>query len=290
MAKYVDVSELGKEEQSKLFKEQALELKQLRQTLERYGRERRIYKIPVKLKGNVRKIGLISDTHFGSLYQRADSLAEIYSVFKKEGVTDVFHAGDVLEGEGMYKGQVYEIFAHGLDAQLNEAHKGAECTKGIRTHFIVGNHDLSYSKVVGIDVGRLIAEATGWNYLGPNYAMVHIGTEKMPFSLAVMHPSGGTAYALSYKSQKVAESFSGGQKPSLLSIGHFHKSDWMPCYRNIEVYQAGCFQSQTPFMATKPTPAHVGGWIVEITLGKKEHFTSRVKGEFISFYEPGQVE
>jgi hypothetical protein len=57
-------------------------------------------------------------------------------------------------------------------------------------------------------------------------------------------------------------------------------------FRNIHIFQSGCFQSQTPFMAAKPTPAHVGGWDIEVILGDRKNLVTRVKAEFIAFYEP----
>ena len=64
-----------------------------------------------------------------------------------------------------------------------------------------------------------------------------------------------------------------------------HKAEWLPCYRNVQGFQVGCFQSQTPFMTRKPTPAHVGGWIIEVVMGPRQDLVSRVKAEFVSFYE-----
>ena len=72
----------------------------------------------------------------------------------------------------------------------------------------------------------------------------------------------------------------------MVILGHFHKAEIMPIYRNVYTIQGGCFQSQTPFMATKPTDAHVGGWIIEVVLGKRENLTMRIKAEWLGFYEP----
>ncbi len=82
-------------------------------------------------------------------------------------------------------------------------------------------------------------------------------------TLALIHPSGGTAYALSYKPQKWAESLSGGKKPDIAGIGHFHKIEQL-FYRNIHIFQTGTFESQTPFMARKGLAAMVGAWILSI--------------------------
>ena len=38
---------------------------------------------------------------------------------------------------------------------------------------------------------------------------------------------------------------------------------------------------QTPFMARKGLSAHIGGWIVEVTVGEMHN---TFKGEFVAFY------
>jgi hypothetical protein len=42
-----------------------------------------------------------------------------------------------------------------------------------------------------------------------------------------------------------------------------------------------CFQEQTPFMMRRGLAAHVGGWIVEITIGE---LVNQIKTEFVDFY------
>jgi len=79
--------------------------------------------------------------------------------------------------------------------------------------------------------------------------------------LRLFHPGGGTAYALSYHPQKWAESLSGGEKPHIALIGHYHKTEYL-FYRNIHIYQGGTFQMQTPYMRRKKLSAHLGGWVV----------------------------
>ncbi|MFW6173353.1 MAG: hypothetical protein ACOC5T_06375, partial [Elusimicrobiota bacterium] len=90
-------------------------------------------------------------------------------------------------------------------------------------------------------------------------------------------------YAVSYRSQKLVESYTGGEKPNAVFIGHYHKADHMPCFRNVQAIQAGAFQAQTPYMKKKQTPSHVGGWIIERTEGD---LVNRLKTEFVAFYEP----
>jgi hypothetical protein len=45
--------------------------------------------------------------------------------------------------------------------------------------------------------------------------------------------------------------------------------------------QSGTFQKQTPFMARQGLAAHVGGWIVEVSVAEN---IKTYKAEFIAFY------
>ena len=262
------------------------EIDTLRETVARLKDERH-YIIHRAGERNVIRFGVVSDTHIGSLYERTDALIEFYNYLDDLGIKQVLHAGDVLDGVHMYKGQEFEQYATGYGQQMAALKKTADRLPGIKTVFITGNHDYSFYKSVGVQPGEQIADATGWNFAGQDQAWIDLESDDGR-SLAVMlfHPSGGTAYALSYKAQKLVEALPGGKKPDMIFIGHYHKSEWMPMYRNVSSFQAGCLQGQTPFMATRPTPAHVGGWILEITIGDRKDLTSNIKAQFIPFYEP----
>jgi len=252
--------------------------------------EARHYIVPVKTKGNTLRFAVISDTHAGSLYERFDALESFFDILRHEKIIDVYHAGDVLDGNKIYRGQEYEQHAHGVRRQLRTLKEKHPDTTGMNYRFITGNHDYSFDRQVDVGIGEKIAEETGWQYVGRDVGWVEMVTEDgHRLNVGLYHPDGGTAYAISYKSQKLVEQIPGGRKPDLVFIGHYHKADWLPRYRNVNCFQAGCFQSQTLYMARKPTDAHVGGWIIEAALGDREHLTARVKAEFISFYEPEET-
>ena len=121
-----------------------------------------------------------------------------------------------------------------------------------------------------------------WEYLGSCYARVILkSTAGRTCTFDLMHPAGGSSYALSYRPQKIVEQLEGGTKPDILAIGHFHKAEWMPAYRNVCVIQAGAFQWQTPFMRDLGLAAHVGGWILRISIGKS---AASYGGKFVAFY------
>jgi len=66
-----------------------------------------------------------------------------------------------------------------------------------------------------------------------------------------------------------------------LLLGHYHKAEFLPSYRNVAVCQTGTFERQSPFMARRGLAAHVGGWIFDVTVGKGHHV---IRGEFVAFY------
>jgi len=225
------------------------------------------------------KFGVIGDTHAGSLYAHYAALQGFYDHAQRDGVERIFHAGDVLDGHKVYRGQEFELRDHGLEEQCGRL--GKDAPRSVPTSFITGNHDQSFKTAAGAPVGRMIADATGWTFLGEEGARVEWQTPNGPFALQLIHPGGGSSYALSYRAQKIVESLEGGTKPDMLAIGHYHKADFMPSYRNVAALQVGTFQRQTPFMARQGLAAHVGGWIVDVTVGDGHNV---IKAEFVAFY------
>src|SRR5690554_4145086 len=68
---------------------------------------------------NIIKVGIVSDVHLNSKWQQLTHLNAIYDLFVEEGITNVYNAGDMVAGENMFKGQNYEVFNHGADAQAD---------------------------------------------------------------------------------------------------------------------------------------------------------------------------
>jgi UDP-2,3-diacylglucosamine pyrophosphatase LpxH len=196
------------------------------------------------------------------------------------------HAGDVLAGWKIYAGQEFELSCIGYAEQKKRFLKFAEYTKGIDVYFITGNHDASMKKLAGVNVGEDLAEhCPNWHHVGEDYGDINLVTKNgRSYRVRLVHPDGGTAYAISYKAQRQAESLDGGNKPNMLILGHFHKAEHLPSYRNIDVIQAGTWEWQTPFMARKGSAAHVGGWITRVTVGDKGSMSNSVQAEFMAFY------
>lgn len=281
----IDVEDLKAEK--KRSREQEKELEALREVVARIARQKRDYIIPQKKRSNTLRLGVCSDLHIGSMFERSDALTQFLRLCDSEKVDRVMVPGDILDGHRVYKGQEFEIYAHGFDRQIKAAEDKIPKIK-TPVEFIAGNHDLSFKVQAGALVGdQLQAKLPGWTWRGDEAAAIDFRVGGRVVRVGLAHPGGtGSSYAISYRPQKMAESLPGGQKPNVLLIGHYHKAEHIPAYRNITLVQAGTFQSQTPFMANKGLSAHVGGWILEIVVGSGKSLVQRVKGEFVSFYEP----
>lgn len=211
------------------------------------------------------RFGVVSDTHLGSRYALPECLAEAYGVFQREGITNVYCPGNLLDGEKTYRGQEYEIEVMGVDNVVANLARVWPRIPGITTHHVASSscHEGYYLKSAGVLIGKLIETARpDMPYLGLDEADIQLMDAPHRPIMRIMHPGGGTSYADSYRPQKIVESYSGAEKPDILVIGHYHKGGAYDI-RDVQVIQAQCLQRQTPFMRKKSIRAVLGFWIVE---------------------------
>jgi hypothetical protein len=225
----------------------------------------------VSTKDNKFKFGATGDSHIGSQYHRADVLTDLYRRYSDAGIEHVFHTGNWIEGIARFN--KHELRAHSLQAQVDMLVNEYPQIPGIATHAVAGDdHEGWFAQREGINIGRFAQNAfrnagrTDWNDLGymeAHVELVNANTGKVAI-LAVVHPGGGSAYALSYAIQKIIESLDGGEKPAVGLYGHYHKLHGAMNIRNVWCMQTGCTQDQTGFMRKKKLEAHVGGLLVEL--------------------------
>lgn len=224
------------------------------------------------------KIGIIGDTHIGSKAQKVAELRTYYEYARREGVSAVFHTGDILDGIGVYPGQEFEVITPSIDEQIKILKN--EYPDDITTYFILGNHDYRIWQKTGIDIGKMIeAEKSKMIYLGITRAHISLGGIK----IELWHGSGGGAYSLSYKLQKYIESYVPGEKPRFLFVGHYHTSAYLPIYRNVDAFLSSCFQGETLYTKRKGIHPTTGGWILDIELTDKKEVVY-TKAGFVPFY------
>lgn len=253
------------------------------------------FRIPKRLiSGRKFRFGAIGDTHLASKYARLDALNAMYDIFEREGIREVFHTGNLVDGECRFN--KYDLVAHGIDGQLECAANEYPHRKGVMTRFICGDdHEGWWAQREGINIGQVMEDRfrkkgrRDLSYIGYMEADVRLPSRSgNPTWVRPMHPGGGSAYALSYAPQKIVESLQGGEKPHVLLIGHYHKLD-LCVPREVWCVQTGCFQDQTPFMRKKKIQAMVGGWKMELTQAE-DGFVPRLVGDLVKFYDRGFYE
>ena len=231
------------------------------------------------------RIGIVSDTHFGSKYAQYKALEDFYDRCKADGITDIYHCGDIDDGsENMHPGVMYEHHCIGATEHIKNIVEHYPHRDGITTHYITGNHDNSHMKQSGLIVGEEVAiRRPDMHYLGRDVAIIKL-TDNCTMELR--HPGDGSSYAVSYKPQKIVEAYPGGKKPNILVIGHYHKALWM-MHRNVHIIMAGAFCGTTPFMQSKSLTSVVGGWILDIDV-KPDGTIDKLTPTFCPYYSESQ--
>lgn len=218
------------------------------------------------LEGTHHRFGVLGDNHCGSLYADYALLAYAYDVFEKEKIRTVLNTGDISDGIKMFKGHEYELEAHGADNQVNIIKERYPRKSHIITYFIKGNHDYSFYKHGGLDIGKIIGhERPDLIHIGHQEADIKIGKGDSNATIRLYHPDGGTAYAISYNIQRYIAELPSGTKPDILITGHYHKGE-MLFYRGVCAIQSGTTQAQTPFMRGRKISAAMGFWIIEVVV------------------------
>jgi len=229
----------------------------------------------------------ISDTHCESLRCAVSEMEFVYDECLREGITDVLHAGNLFDGPGNrgFKGHNLEVRpdCQTVYQALRYVSESYPYREGVTTHFISSStcHEGWEYRVSSINMGRCLAEGVSFStigvegeelvtipprpdlhYLDLDMADILCGPEGKT-RIKLFHPGGGSAYAISYRAQKWAESLQGGTKPNMAIMGHFHKSGYLRI-RDIGMLLPGCLEWQTNYMQKKIVDAHVAAWLVEL--------------------------
>lgn len=112
------------------------------------------------------KFIVISDTHFGSIFESIKYLEIVYEYAIKHGIKYIFHCGDLIEGEeynnyGKNKWEYRNIYLQ-IEHILNDY-----CyDKSIQNIILLGNHDIKSLKVRGIDLSDVLKERTDFIPIG----------------------------------------------------------------------------------------------------------------------------
>lgn len=248
---------------------------------------------------NTIKVGALSDTHYGNIASRQDVITAAYDHFEAEGITSVYHSGNLIDGyHPRFNHNELVDGCYELEGQLEYASLNYPKKKGITTHYIAAeDHEGWWHRKSGLNIGRIMQQYFHHTFdrrdlvcIGFGECDIELRTKEMKAGtrgpiMRVIHPGGGTAYALSYKTQKMAESLQGGEKPQIILCGHYHKFDWN-YHREIHNIMVGCLEDQTLFMRKNNIPAHLGYCIIEMKIYPGGTLES-VKVEWTPWYDKG---
>lgn len=219
--------------------------------------------------------GVASDLHFGSKACQLTALNEFCHICKKNDVKYIFSPGDIVAGNNIYPGQLYDIYAMSADKQEQSVIKNLP--KGFEWIMIGGNHDYGFIKKGGGHNPLLVIEnyRDDVKYVGFDEANVPILNN---VDLKMWHPSGGAPYSISYRLQKGIEQIAfdelksvcdgSKEKPTLRFVlaGHLH-IQMQAMFGSIFGMQCGTFEGTTNYLKRKGLSPSIGGWIVKATLG-----------------------
>ena len=229
------------------------------------------------------KIGYYSDPHMGHKEFLEDLWRGMIDYFHKEGVDKVYCPGDNLEGMSGRPGHIYELTHIGFQNQVGYAEQMFNLASDITFHIIDGNHDLWFKDknnagaVPGVEIAKRCPNVI---YHGEWEADIWL---TKTIVMRLFHSGDGTAYADSYKLQKLIESFEGGFKPNIVLSGHYHKAVAI-FRRNVFGFECGTLCGQTRWMRGKKIQAHKGFGIIEIWEAP-EGGIQRLRHEFVPWYK-----
>lgn len=172
--------------------------------------------------GERQKVGVISDTHFGSKYCMREQVKDFVNYAYEQGVREILHNGDCLDGS--YRHGWLELTHSGLEDQTADMCDVLPALPGLTYHAITGNHDETFWNESGANVGAAITHyfrESGRNdikFYGDRSAFLKIRGAV----IEQWHPRGGGSYAKSYRLQKHIEGYM-AIKPQVLLVGHFHQ-------------------------------------------------------------------
>lgn len=233
--------------------------------------------------GDRLRVGVVSDTHLGANEEALGELHLAYDIFEREGITEVWHAGDWGTGVGMFKTHHAEAKVHTAEEQVEYLVEHYPQRKKIRTRGISGNHDLEgdFGKLGFDPVRAFAARRDDIDYLGEYSAWLEI-REGTGSWVHLLHGAGGMSYAYSYKAQKLVDGYPSGRKPAALIVGHWHVRGNIRA-RDVEVMWPGCFEWQSRFLKRLGLHPAVGFHILEATVADDGSIV-RWRPEWFPFY------
>lgn len=218
-----------------------------------------------KLLKNTVRFAVISDTHFGSAHCLKDEIIDFVNMAYDEfDVRLILHAGDILAGNNVYRGQQFELEKWACKDQCQICVDTLPVRKNLQYVYIMGNHDVDFMKSNGTDPSDLIdAWRPDMKCVGTIASRFILDPYDLDIELSHIKTS---AHARSWSLEKhLQKTISKHNAPDILFCGHKHTNGYftpqnvhsclVPCFETINIY--GTYGDFYPT---------IGGIIVTVTL------------------------
>ncbi len=239
------------------------------------------------------KIGIVADTHLNSYWERLDLLNLAYDYFEKEGIRQVIHAGNIIDGVSKFN--MHEIKNIGIDSQIKYLIDNYPKRKNIKTFYIVADeHESWASKNVGLNIGTRIqnlAQNFGRDdleYIGYIEGDIVLHFNDYDYIIRVIHPGKGVTKGLSLRYQQLVDDMDEDNRPDMLIVGHYHKLLNL-YYKGVYVIGVPSFQERSRFMKKQLIQSNLGFYT--LTIKSKNHiildiqyFKSKYNNNYKGFY------
>ena len=240
---------------------------------------------------NYKEIGIVSDFHFGSLWQQKSAVEDFCLQCQNRGIEVLLNAGDLTDGMMNWPTHEKERFLH--SASSYEEYLEEWYPSGFRINeFILGNHDVSLKTFEdkSYDFGSaLLSRRSDLSY----HAQDSNGISKAfkvdgGVSVVLYHGTGSCSNPFiggqtrEFRLQsKVVEMLSQGadETSSVFAFGHCHKKCITSFMGKVILGLPG-FQADTPYSVSRGSCNDIGGTVLSYnSIGG--HIT-RFSAEFVS--------
>lgn len=222
-------------------------------------------------ESNFYQIGLISDLHFGSLWQQKSALNNFCNILKERNIQTLVNAGDLSDGIMSWPTHEKERFIHSAESYvdyLDEFYPSGFS----QNYFITGNHDTSLQKLDDeFDLGHeLVRVRPDLIYHESNDQKISRAFA-LPGGINIMLYHGNRSCSNPAMKQtrefrlhaKVLEMLGDGSDNSdIYLFGHCHKK-CLTTFMGKIIIGAPCFQETTPYALGRGSINDVGGMILK---------------------------
>jgi predicted phosphodiesterase len=221
-------------------------------------------KVNIDHSGDEIRFGFFTDSHMGSIYYHEEFLDDFIQTCKEKKADFCVFGGDLTHGMDSRKyNLLYELKEIGYAAQKHYAEQQLAKIP-FYTYVIDGNHDRWYESIGAHIVEDICNALPNAEYIGRDEGDILTSN----VTIRVFHGEDFSSYAFSYRPQKLIESFTGGEKPNVLLMGHAHKQGYF-FDRHIHVVSGGALSTQSKWMRSKRMANHAGYHFITIRVDEE---------------------